>query len=55
MLEVTGRQGRRLRQLLDILKEKKGYWKLKEVTLDRTVCTTRFGIPYGPVVRQTVK
>jgi hypothetical protein len=27
-IEVTGRRGRRRRQLLDDLKEKRGYWKL---------------------------
>jgi hypothetical protein len=26
-IEVTGRQGRRRKQLLDDLKEKRGYWK----------------------------
>ena len=30
-LEVTGRRGRGLGQLLDILKKKRGYCKLKEV------------------------
>jgi hypothetical protein len=34
---------RRRRQLLDDLKEKRGYWKLKEEALDRTVWRTRFG------------
>jgi hypothetical protein len=29
-VEVTGRRGRRRKQLLDGFKEKKGYWKLKE-------------------------
>jgi hypothetical protein len=29
-LEVTGRQGRRHGNLLDDLKERRGYWKLKE-------------------------
>jgi len=34
---VTG--GRRLRgkQLTDVIKEKRGYWKLKEEALDRTL------------------
>jgi hypothetical protein len=36
-IEVTGRQGRRCRQLLDDLKEKRGYCKLKEETLDCTL------------------
>jgi hypothetical protein len=35
-IEVTGRRVRRRKQLLDDLKEKKRYWKLKEEALDRT-------------------
>jgi hypothetical protein len=34
---VTGRQGRRCKKLLDDLKEKRGYWKLKEEAQDHTV------------------
>jgi hypothetical protein len=49
----SGRRGRRRKQLLDDLKEKKGYWKLKEEALDRTVCRTCFGRGCGPVVRRT--
>jgi hypothetical protein len=51
----TGRRGRRRKQLLDYLKEKRRYWKLKEETLDRTLWGTRFGRSYGPVVRQTAE
>jgi hypothetical protein len=54
-LEVTGRRGRRRKQLLDDLKEKRGYWKLKEEALDRTRWRTRFVRGYGPVVRQTTE
>jgi len=36
-IEVTGRRGRRRKQLLDDLKEKWRYWKLKEEELDRTL------------------
>jgi hypothetical protein len=36
-IEVTGRRGRRRKQLLDDLKEKGIYWKLKEEALARTV------------------
>jgi hypothetical protein len=36
-IEITGRRGRRRKQLLDDLKEKKRNWKLKEESLDRTV------------------
>jgi hypothetical protein len=52
-IEMTGRRGRRRKQLLDALKEKRRYWKLKEEALDRTLWRTRFGRGYGPVVRQT--
>jgi len=34
---VTGRRGKRRKQLLDDLKEKSGYWKLKGEAPDRTV------------------
>jgi hypothetical protein len=43
------------KQLLDDLKEKKRYWKLKEEALDCTLQRTRFGRGYGPVVRQTTE
>ena len=36
-IEVTGRQGRRCRKLLDDLKERRGYSHLKEEALDRTI------------------
>jgi hypothetical protein len=52
-IEMTGRRGRRRKQLLDNLKEKKIYWKLTEEALDRTVWRTHFRRGYGPVVRQT--
>jgi hypothetical protein len=54
-IEVTGRQGRRRKQLLDDLKEKRIYWKLKEEALDRILWRTRFERGYGPVVRQTTE
>jgi hypothetical protein len=54
-IEMTGRRGRSVKQLLDDLKEKRSYWKLKEETLDRTLWRTRFGRGYGPVVRQTAE
>jgi hypothetical protein len=53
-IEVTGRQGRRRRKLLDDLKEKRGYFHLKEEALDRTIWRARFGRGFGPVVRQTI-
>jgi hypothetical protein len=54
-IEMAERRGRRRKQLLDDLKEKRGYWKLKEDAVDRTVWRTRFGRGYGPVVRQTTE
>jgi hypothetical protein len=38
-IELTRRRGRRSKQLLDDLKEKRRYLKLKEEALDRTNCT----------------
>jgi hypothetical protein len=54
-IEMTGRRDRRRKQLLDELKDKRRYWKLKEEALDRTLWRTRFGRGYGPVVRQTAE
>jgi len=54
-IEVTGRQGRRRRKLLDYLKERRRYSHLKEKALDRTMWRARFGRGFGPVVRQTTK
>jgi hypothetical protein len=50
-IEVTGRQGRKHRKLLDDRKERRGHSHLKEKALDRS----RFGRGFGPVVRQTTK
>jgi hypothetical protein len=52
---VTGRQGRKRRKLLDDLKERRGYFHLKEEALDRTMWRARFAGGFGPVVRQTTK
>jgi hypothetical protein len=54
-IEVTGRQGRRRRKLLDDLKERRGYSHLKEEALDRTMWRAHFGRGFGPVVRQTAE
>jgi hypothetical protein len=54
-IEMTERGGRKRKQLLDDLKEKRRYCKLIEEALDRTVWRTRFGRGYGPVVRQTTE
>jgi hypothetical protein len=50
-IEVTGRRGRRLRKLLDDLKERREYSHLKEEALYRTMWRARFGRGFGPVVR----
>jgi hypothetical protein len=52
-IEVMWRRGRRRKQLLDDLKEKRGYWKLKEEALVRTMWRTRFGRGHWLAVRQT--
>ena len=50
---MTGRLGRRHMQVLGYIKEKRGYWKLKEEALDRTVWRTGFGRDYKIGVRQS--
>jgi hypothetical protein len=54
-IEMTGRRGRRRKQLLDDLNGKRRYCKLKEEALDRTLWRIRFGRGYGPVIRQTTE
>jgi hypothetical protein len=54
-IDMKGRRGRRRKQLLDDLKEKRRHCKLKEEALDRTRWRTRFRRGYGPVVRQTTE
>jgi hypothetical protein len=54
-VEMTGRRGRRYKQPLDDLKEKREFWKLNEEALDLTTWRTRFGRGCGPVVRQTTE
>ena len=51
-IEVTRRRGRRLKKLLDDLKDRRRYCQLKEEALDRTMCRNRFGRDFGPVVSQ---
>ena len=48
---MTRRRGIRRREVLDDLKERRGYSHLKEEALDRTMCISRFGRGFGPVVR----
>ena len=51
-IEVTRRRGRRRKKLLDDLKDRRGYYHLKEEALDRTMWRNRFGKGLGPVVRR---
>jgi hypothetical protein len=50
MMKGTRRGGRR-KQLLVDLKERRGYWKLNEEALDRSLRRTGFERGYGPDVR----
>jgi hypothetical protein len=52
-VEERGRRGGRSRNLLDDLKERRGYSHLKEEALYRTMWRARFGRGFGPVVEQT--
>ena len=49
-IEVTRRQGRRRKKLLDDLKDRAGYCQFKEEALDCTVWRNHFGRGFGPVV-----
>ena len=51
---MRGRRRRRSRKLLDDLKERSGYWKLKQEALNRALWRTRFERGSGPVVRDYV-
>jgi hypothetical protein len=51
-IDVTRGRRRRRKQILDI-KEKRGYWKLKEEAVDCPHGGNRFGRGCGPVLRQT--
>jgi hypothetical protein len=50
-IDVTRRRGRK--QLLNDLKEKGRYWKLKKEILDCILCRTGFERGYATVVRET--
>ena len=52
---MTGRRGRRRKQLPDDLKEKRRYWKLKEEAVGRSLWRTGFGRGHGFVVRRTAE
>jgi hypothetical protein len=49
-IEVTRKRGRRRKELLDDLGDRRGYSHLKEVALDRIKWRNRFGRGCGPVV-----
>jgi len=49
-IEVTRRQGRRRKKLLDDLKDRRGYCELKGEAVDRTMWRNRFARGFGPVV-----
>lgn len=51
---MTGRGGRRRKQLLDDFREKREYLKVKEETLDRILHGSRFERDYVTVIRQTM-
>jgi hypothetical protein len=50
-----GRRGRRCKQLLEYLKEMRGYLKLKVEALGSTLWRTSLGRSYGHLVRWTTK
>jgi len=49
-IEVTRRQGRRRKKLLDDFKDRRGYCELKEEALDSIMWRNRFARGFGPVV-----
>jgi len=51
--KVTGRRGKRCKQLLEELKEKRKYCKPKQEAIDRSLWRTRFRTGSEPVARQT--
>jgi len=54
-IEVTRRRGRRRKKLLIDLKDRRGYFHLKEKALDPSVWRNRFGRGVGLVVRQNTE
>jgi hypothetical protein len=54
-MEVTRRRGRKLRKLLDDLKDRRGYSHLKEDILDHTMWRNRFGGGFETAVRQNTE
>jgi len=53
-MEVSGRRGRKRKQILNDLKENSVYWKLREETLDRSLWRTRFVRSFG-LASQTIE
>ena len=51
-IEVRGRRDRRCKQLVNHLKKRRGYFRLKEETVYGSRRRTRFGRGFGPVLRQ---
>jgi hypothetical protein len=49
---VTVKRGRSSRKLLDDLTERRGYPRLKEEAIDRTMLRARFGRCFEPVVEK---
>ena len=49
-IEVTRRQGRRRKKLLDDLKDRRGYCELKEEAIDPIMWRNCFARGFGPVV-----
>ena len=54
-MEVTRRQGRRCKKLLDDLKDRRGYSHLKEEALAHTMWRNCFGGGFGPFIRQNTE
>jgi len=54
-IQVKEKGVTRCMQLLDDLKETKGYKKLNQEAQDRTLWITCFGRGYGPVTRHTTE
>jgi hypothetical protein len=54
-MEVMERRRRRLKQLLDDIKETRGYWKLEEEALDRSLWSNGFKNGYGYILVMYLK
>ena len=52
---MTRRRGRRRKNLLDDLEDRRGCCHLKEEALDRTIWRNRFGGGFGLFVRQNIE